>query len=261
MTWNLWWRFGDWEARQEGIRSSLQDVSPDVCALQEVFSDGDTNQAERLASELGLYCAWGPTAYPEFWRWLIEDSSLDFGVAVLSRWPILESQVIDLAGEEGKPALCAIIDGPAGPFPFISAHLSAGAKRSAHRIEQVERLKGLLLERESETYPGILAGDFNAHPDSDEMRLASGLSPSSVDLALVDAWRFADPHDPGFTFDRANPHVADGPDPSSRFDYIYVGLRYHLDVGRVQSVRLAATEPVNGVWASDHAAVVAEVTH
>ena len=77
---------------------------------------------------------------------------------------------------------------------------------------------------------------------------------------LLDAWDFAEPGTRGFTWDRRNPYVALGPDPSGRIDYLRVGLRYDLAAGRVASVRLAGTGPVDGVWPSDHAAIVAELT-
>jgi hypothetical protein len=40
---------------------------------------------------------------------------------------------------------------------------------------------------------------------------------------------------------------------------VTVGLRNDLTVGRVQSVRLAAIAPVNGVWAGDHGVVGPEL--
>ena len=50
MSWNLWWRFGDWRARHEAILATLRAERPDVCGLQEVWAvrDGE-HQAELLA--------------------------------------------------------------------------------------------------------------------------------------------------------------------------------------------------------------------
>ncbi|CAN5598450.1 hypothetical protein BH23ACT3_BH23ACT3_21470 [soil metagenome] len=36
MTWNLWWRFGDWERRAPAIVEVLRQQDPDVVCLQEV---------------------------------------------------------------------------------------------------------------------------------------------------------------------------------------------------------------------------------
>ena len=42
-------------------------------------------------------------------------------------------------------------------------------------------------------------------------------------LVLVDAWRYADPMSPGWTWDRPNPYVAATGEPSARIDNVLVG--------------------------------------
>jgi endonuclease/exonuclease/phosphatase family metal-dependent hydrolase len=106
----------------------------------------------------------------------------------------------------------------------------------------------------------VVTGDFNAEPCSDELRLLGGLlaDPAVPGLVLLDSWRYADPGDPGFSWDLRNPYQDDSLIPSSRIDYILVGLPWE-GRGRVESVRLAGTGPVDGVWPSDHFAVVADL--
>jgi len=36
MTWNLWWRFGEWRRRYDGIIQVLRSSAPDIVGLQEV---------------------------------------------------------------------------------------------------------------------------------------------------------------------------------------------------------------------------------
>ena len=77
-------------------------------------------------------------------------------------------------------------------------------------------------------------------------------------LVLIDAWRYADPGDPGFTWDHRNGYQASTLLPDSRIDYILVrpapaGPRQGT-VGRAGRHR-----PVDGVWPSDHFAVVADL--
>ena len=110
------------------------------------------------------------------------------------------------------------------------------------------------------SYPPVVTGDLNAEPDSDELRLLGGLltAPAVPDLVLLDAWRYAEPGDPGFSWDRRNGYQADSPIPDSRIDYVLVGLAPD-GRGRVRSARLAGTAPVDGVWPSDHFAVVADI--
>lgn len=94
MTWNLWWRFGpDWQARQPGVRATLERWRPDVLALQEVWAGGGTGQADELADLLGMHAVFAAPSYP-----LAPadpdaggGAGFELGIAVLSRWPILHS--------------------------------------------------------------------------------------------------------------------------------------------------------------------------
>jgi endonuclease/exonuclease/phosphatase family metal-dependent hydrolase len=106
----------------------------------------------------------------------------------------------------------------------------------------------------------VVTGDLNAEPGSDELRLLGGLltSPAVPGLVLIDAWRYAEPEDPGFTWDHRNGYQADSVIPDSRIDYILVGLPRH-GRGKVRSAHLTGAAPVEGVWPSDHFAVVADV--
>ena len=196
------------------------------------------------------------------WRQRINDSSVHFGVALLSRWPIVDPRYEDLPGDRGRPMLSAIVDAPHARIPVVTAHLSATALNSSRRAGQVERVLRVTGDRLTTEHPPIVAGDFNAVPHSDEIRLLGGTLGRQVvpGLVLLDSWEFAEPDQRGFTWDRRNPYVAQGPEPSGRIDYLTVGLRYDLSVGRVQSVRLVGTGPVDGVWPSDHAAVVADLS-
>jgi endonuclease/exonuclease/phosphatase family metal-dependent hydrolase len=74
----------------------------------------------------------------------------------------------------------------------------------------------------------------------------------------ADAWEYADPAEPAATWDPANPFVADG-NPAVRIDYVFVGPPAPDGAGRVRSVRRATGHPVDGVWPSDHYAVVADL--
>jgi len=275
MTWNLWWRFGDWTRRRHAILDVLREVDADVIGLQEVWADPDENLARWLADELGMHVAWSPSPAPQRWqRRLVftgEDpgatQGLEFGNAVLSRWPFLRTDVRDLPGggheDEGRTALRVLVDAPARPLPFTTTHLNSSPAESAVRVAQVRELVPFVAElhRRGEHYPPVLTGDFNAVAESDELRLAGGyLTTGPVPgFVLVDSWRFADPADPGLTWDRRNPFVARVNQPSARIDHVLVGLAPFTGEGSVRDVRLVATEAVDGVWASDHAAVVVEL--
>lgn len=276
MTWNVWWRFGDWRARREALLQVLREHRPDVVGLQEVWATQDENLAHWLAERLGMTAVWSPSPAPERWQRRLsaggQDSStphgtIDFGNAVLSRHPVLEERSVDLPGggreDEGRTALGVLLDTPGRPLPFTTTHLNSSPAESAVRVRQVRELIPFVADRHrrGEFYPPVLTGDFNAAPESDEVRLACGyLTAGPVEgFVLVDAWRFAESGDHGMTWDRANPFVARINQPSARIDYVLVGLPPFSGEGAVRSIRRVAVEPVDGVWASDHAALLVEL--
>lgn len=288
VTWNLWWRFGPWRQRREAIRTALRELRPDVVGLQEVWADDTENLAGTLAEDLGLHWTWAPSDRPERWnRRLAPEgaapqgatpngaspgggapgaapTAYDVGNAVLSRWPVLDRAVLRLPAEggrdDGRNALYARLDVPGGPLPFFTTHLHSAPTDSALRCGQVTALARFVAEHRGGTdFPPVVTGDFNALPDSDEIRLLGGhrTAPAVPGQLLLDAWEYAEPFVPSDTWDAANPYVAGSFSPSGRIDYIHVGPPGPGGLGHVCSVRRAADGPVGGVWPSDHAAVTA----
>ncbi|MFJ9022218.1 endonuclease/exonuclease/phosphatase family protein [Streptomyces sp. NPDC102259] len=269
VTWNLWWRFGPWRERQKAVLAVLRELDPDVVGLQEVWAAGGENLAEWLADELGLHCAWAPSPAPERWRKRIKDpdaGSVDIGNAVLSRWPVVERETLllpappDLA--DGRAALYARVAAPAFDIPFFTTHLTSAPHASAVRRAQVTALAELVARHRGGTpFPPVVTGDFNAWPDSDEVRLLGGTRTASAvpGLVLYDAWDYADPTAPAATWTPENPYAARLLEPAVRIDYIHVGPPGPIGEGHVRHVRRAGHGPVDGVWPSDHAAVVADL--
>ena len=260
MSWNLWWRHGPWEERRQAIAATLAGVQPDLCGFQEVWGGPAENLAVDLAGRLGMHWCWveaGKVRDPG-------GTGLFIGNAILSRWPITTQEAGALpvsVSDEARVAVHARIDAPGGTLPLFTTHLTYGPGRSALRAAQVRALARFVEEHSGGcAYPPVVTGDLNAEPGSDEMRLLGGLlaEPAVPGLVLLDAWRYADPVDPGFTWDLRNGYQGDSRIPDSRIDYILVGLP-RQGRGRVESVRLAGTGPVDGVWPSDHFAVVADL--
>ncbi|MGW0732777.1 endonuclease/exonuclease/phosphatase family protein [Streptomyces sp. NPDC002851] len=282
LTWNVWWRFGPWEQRRTAILEVLRELRPDVVGLQEVWATqgpGGENLAEWLAAELGMHWTWAASEAPEPWRRRLPadapDRAVDVGNAVLSRWPVLDRAVLRLpvpryvngavgTEDDGRLALYALLDAPGHPVPFFSAHLTASVTGSAIRCQQVAAIAEFVAERRgASAFPPVLTGDFNAWPDSDEIRLLGGYRSAPVvpGQLLLDAWEYADPAAPSATWDPENPYVAATFSPPVRIDYVHVGQTGPDGLGRVLSVRRAGHGPVgpDGVWPSDHAAVLAEL--
>lgn len=270
VTWNVWWRFGPWRERRHAVLAVLRALRPDAVGLQEVWASPDENLAGWLAGELGLYWTWEASPAPGRFRRRVgpEHADVDIGNAILSRWPLTDRSCAPLptpggAAADGRLALCARLQRPGAPVPFLTTHLTSDPGASAARRAQVAALARFAAERTAACggpHPPVLTGDYNALPDSDEMRLLSGLrtEPAVPDQVLNDAWEYADPAAPWATWDPANPYIPHS--PPGRIDYIHTGPPPLDGLGRVRAVRRAGFGPVDGVWPSDHAAVVADLS-
>ncbi|MET9255627.1 endonuclease/exonuclease/phosphatase family protein [Streptomyces sp. NPDC003717] len=257
VTWNLWWRFGPWADRQKAICSVLRGLRPDVVGLQEVWSADGTDLAEWLAGELGLHHAYAPSANPTRWQRRLGDDRVGIGTAVLSRWPVLERAALPLpvppALDDGRLALYARLDAPGHQVPFFTTHLTSAHDAAGVRRAQVEALQDLVAaHRHGTAFPPVVTGDFNAGPDSAEVRLLG-----TGDPPLRDAWDQADPGAPSATWDPTNPYLS-STEPA-RIDHIRVGPPGPGGLGRVRAVHRAGDGPVDGVWPSDHLAVVVDL--
>lgn len=258
-TLNIWNRFGPWEKRLAAIRAGMKALAPDIIGLQEVLrldpGEGDElDQCEAVGEGLGYHAAYGRSRDQ---RW--------YGNAVLSRWPIVRSEVIELprgGTDERRCLLFAEIDAPFGRIPFFVTHLNWKFDDGHVREEQVlviARHVQALSPREA--FPAILVGDFNAEPASDEIRYLQGLTSlgSERRVYFQDAFALAGGGLPGFTFARRNSFAAPLREPDRRIDYIFVHGRDDRFRGEPLEARLAFDAPVEGTFPSDHFGVVARL--
>ena len=207
LSWNLWWRYGPWERRREAIAATLAEVGPDVCGLQEVWAAPGENLAADLAERLGMHWCWAVAA--------TGSDGLSLGNAILSRWPIVAQAEaacpLTAWPRRRRVAVHARVETPGGALPMFTTHLTYGPGRSQVRTAQVRALAEFVAEHAADcAYPPVVTGDLNAEPGSDELRLLGGLltAPAVPGLVLIDAWRYADPGDPGFTWDHRNGYQA-----------------------------------------------------
>ncbi len=257
LTWNIWWRFGPWQRRQPAIATTLARIDADIIALQEVWGDQTTNLAAGLAAELGYQHVFAPT---------MDIDETGFGNALLSRWPIKRHDSIMLYGKketgEGRGALFAEIDGPRGLIPVFSTHLNWKFEHSHIRQRQVTDLARFVDSARPLSFPPIVCGDFNAEPQSEEIRMLKGLTTCPVEgLFFHDAWSVAGGTGAGMTWDNANPYVAVKLEPDRRIDYILVGWPEARGAGHILKCKVTGHEPVDDVWPSDHHAVLAELRY
>ncbi len=257
LTWNIWWRYGPWQARHPAIVETLKQLDCDIIALQEVWQDETTNMAAELAAELG---------YHHVFYSSMERENLGFGNAILSRWPIVQDEMTMLYGAEengeGRLAIFAEIEGPRGSIPFFATHLNWRFEHSHIRQRQVADIARFVDARSSFSFPPIIGGDFNADPASEELRMLTGLTSCPVEgLAFHDAWIASCNEGSGATWDNANPYAAEVMEPNRRIDYILTGCPQTRGCGHVVSCEVVAKDPVNGVYPSDHYGVLAELRY
>jgi endonuclease/exonuclease/phosphatase family metal-dependent hydrolase len=262
-TLNIWNRCGPWEDRLAAIRAGLRALGPDVIGLQEVVrldpGEGDgLDQAAAIAAGSPYQVAYG-RAHDE--RWL--------GNAVLSRWPIAATDVFDLprAGtDERRCMLHASIESPFGRLPFFVTHLNwkfdEGHVREVQVREIVARIEAIVAAGAPDApdaFPAILVGDFNAEPDSDEIRFLRGLTSlgSGRRVYYQDAFALAGDGSPGGTYARSNPYAAPLGEPDRRIDYVLVRGRDDRLRGQPCEARVCFDQAVDGVLPSDHFGVVA----
>lgn len=132
---------------------------PDLVALQEVDRGtrrtGGVDQTAELARLTGLHGAFGKA---------IDYQGGEYGLAVLSRAPILKTKIHRLPGvpnREQRIALEAVVKLDGREVSFVTTHLHHQSEKD--RLAQAGRLNEVFA---SPPRPVILAGDLNALPDS-----------------------------------------------------------------------------------------------
>jgi endonuclease/exonuclease/phosphatase family metal-dependent hydrolase len=169
-------------ARIEEIAAELQAMQADLIALQEVDlrmrRSGVVDQPGTLATALSFHHVFAASI-----KW----SGGDYGLALLSRWPLvsIERHRLDVVGiGEPRIVLEAVVCVNGRPLRVFNHHADvAGRSRQAGLARLVDIVRPPL-------GGGVLvAGDFNATPDTPEVRalLAAGLVDVSADQNQVTA--------------------------------------------------------------------------
>ncbi len=205
------------------IAQVILDVDPDLVALQEVDVRTARVGGRDLAADLGRRTQ----LHPLFARAMDYDSG-EYGVAILSRYPVLRSRSLALpftGGNEPRVALEAALQLPSGQtIAFVATHLdnvSSGDRTAQARVLNRE-FGGVGL-------PRLLAGDFNATPESECIAI------------LKEAWTPTDAPDAPPTFPSNKPEV--------KIDYVFFAPR--------ESWVVKETRVIENRVASDHFALFA----
>jgi endonuclease/exonuclease/phosphatase family metal-dependent hydrolase len=255
-TWNVWGRYGDWDLRQAGLEDALAAESPDIVCLVEAWSTAEETQADRVAERLGLEHSlviggWAQDGWTS-------------GIGVVSRWPVERHESCTLDGDDDAfgEAAAVMIDGPRGRIQLFVAMLDYPLDGSARRQAQVRQLAGFVQANSSGRFITVVCGDFNAGPDSDELRMLTGRAAVPVPgLVFYDSWELAGDGSAGITWDNRNPLAAIGRYPDRRFDYILSAWPRAGAAGHPVACRLLGVRPPGEPQISDHYGVLADLRY
>jgi endonuclease/exonuclease/phosphatase family metal-dependent hydrolase len=260
LTLNIWNKQGPYKQRLPLIRAELARLAPHLVGLQEVLRhDADpVDQAGEVADGLGYYTAFAPA-------WHI-GGGLQFGNALLSKFPIVEASVHQLPGEpkkETRALLHCVVDAPCGRVPVFVTHLDWELHRGFMRERQVAFIVDKVMQLApigTDDFPPILMGDFNAEPDSDEIRYLRGLTTRlGPSVYFADCFATAGDGSPGYTFSRSNHFARKAREPNRRIDYVFVRGPDRRMRGEPLTSRVTFTEPTEEVFPTDHYGVYAEI--
>jgi endonuclease/exonuclease/phosphatase family metal-dependent hydrolase len=248
VTWNVWGLYGPWQEREAAIVATLRDARPDIVVLTESWARGGDSQCARLAGPLGLphHTFSGVAAE--------EDQAALSGVAVISRWPIRRESSLAFGSARVQ---FAELSGPRGPIQVYGLVMDAWwFDESRARQDAVRELLAYVSQAQDKRAPLIVCGDFNADPDSDEIRMLTGRTTAPVPgLSFYDAWEVAGPPDPGHTWSNNNPWATQLLWPNRRIDYIFSATPRPGGAGHAIHTWLLGTRPVNNTYPSDHYAL------
>ncbi len=248
----------DWERRHRLIGETIRALDPDVVALQEV----PVTSVEVLHRLLGSL---------EHRTAFSRPSEDGVGGILATRWPHRLVSEVDLrisdrsrdtlpwcattVVEVGTPVGPVVVahHKPSWPFPFE-------LERERQAVLAARVLEDHIGPREVH---GLVLGDFDATPDSASMQFWRGRRPAEgMSVCYQDAWEYVHPEEPGHTFELANPLVRQGEVAtavSRRIDHILVRSGLHGPTLQVADCGLVLDRPVDGVWASDHYGVLADL--
>ena len=254
-TWNVWANFGAWKERYALPEAELRRADPDVICLQEVWRGDGYDAAADLAQRLGYH----HSAAVDWFELL----KIESGAAILSRWEISRTDKLALPAEDGGSGALfqfAEVQGPRGPVLIFNAMLDWRPDLSHVRQAQVRQLCAWIRDRRIPRSLILLAGDFNAAPDSDEIRMITGKREAAqVGLVFYDAWEAVRPQECGWTWANTNPLTHSFPLPDRRIDFIFSAWGGRGGLGQPTAADLLSHGP--DAFASDHYGVWADLRY
>jgi endonuclease/exonuclease/phosphatase family metal-dependent hydrolase len=259
LTYNIYNTSGGWEQRDPVLATGLRELDADIMGFQETVLDGDWDQVRAIVPDR-YHIVHSKHRQPD-----------GFGVSIVSRWPIerveeLDLDVSDRAWNYACTTLIAEIHvpDPIGPMLFVN-HFpdyqpDHERERELQTVLAARRLEELAAERD---FHVVLVGDLDAEPDAASLRFLAGKqSLDRISVCYRRAWERAHPGERAPTFTQRNGLAAENnwDWPFEEIDHIFVrcGAKNQPTLD-ITACELAFDEPIDGVWGSDHIAVVADL--
>lgn len=214
----------------ERVAAVIDSTDADIVMLQEVDRRtqraGGADHLAELEKLTGMFAVFAKS---------LDYQGGDYGIALLSRWPIDSATTVQLKVEppqersgvshEPRVALHAVVRTPSGPLHVLNTHIDAGGP-ATYRRQEVIGILAWIRNHVPAGEPVIMGGDLNARPVTDEI--------AAVSLSLSDAFGTCGTG-AGETF------PASGPD--RRIDYVFYRQARCLNA-RVQQTQASDHRPL-----------------
>lgn len=256
MTMNVLARHRGWPARRPVLAAGFAAAGPDVLTLQETVVTDTYDQVADLLGE-GYHVHHQPGR-----------SDDGVGASIASRWPFEVIHEAAFAGGDHTGWIGSLtvvrVAAPAPIGPVLLAHHKPTWQSGMEHVREHQAVASArTIDRVRRTDEHVvLTGDFDAIPDSASVRFWTGRqSLDGTGVHYEDVWAATHPDAPGHTFTPRNPLVRDEwrPRPGRRIDYIMLRCGDKGAGLDITACELALAAPVNGTWASDHFAVIADL--
>jgi endonuclease/exonuclease/phosphatase family metal-dependent hydrolase len=256
-THNIYGHHAEWNRRRAVLAEGIARLDPDLMLLQKTMVRPGYDQVRELL---------GPAYHVVHSTTREEDGQ---GISIASRWPIRRTCELDFkaaserTGAFACTALLAEIEAPppygallvANHYPDFQADHELERERQA--VMLVRAIDKLLAQRTAHV---LIGGDLDAEPDAASLRFLAGKqSLDGTSTCYRNTWDWLHPNDPGGTFVTRNP-LAPRTWPFQRIDHIFIRCAGN-GVPTLRPIRcdLIFDQPEQGIWASNHFGLIADV--